>query len=119
MNSTLLGAWGEKLAAKYYRRKGYKCIAAGYCSRFGEIDIILENRDYVVFSEVKLRKNDSFALGREFVDCKKQDKIKKTAMIWLSENECEKQPRFDVVEIYAPEGIKTKKPEINLIENAF
>ena len=119
MDSSLLGAWGEKLAVKYYRKDGYKCTASGYRSRFGEIDIIAENRDDVVFSEAKLRKNSDVAAAREFVDFRKQEKIRKTAILWLTESGCEKQPRFDVVEIYAPEGIKTKRPEINLIENAF
>ena len=119
MDTGILGNWGEKLAVKRYRKMGYRCIAQGFRSRFGEIDIIAENREFVVFVEVKLRKSGDFAAGREYVDYRKQERIRKTAMVWLGENECEKQPRFDVVEIYAPQGTKTKKPEINTIENAF
>ena len=49
----------------------------------------------------------------------KQDRIRKTALLWLSQNPTEKQPRFDVIEIYAPEGEKSKQLRINHIENAF
>ncbi len=119
MNNKLLGAWGEELALKAYVKQRYKPVALGYRTRHGEIDIIAENKDYIVFAEVKLRKNDDFAAAREFVDSRKCQKIKTTAEIWLSENETDKQPRFDVVEIYAPFGTETKKPEINIIENAF
>lgn len=119
MNTKLIGRWGEELAADYLRKKKYKIIGTGYRIRGGEIDIIAENRSFVVFAEVKLRKNRSFAEAREFVDRGKQRRLTTTALSWLSENETEKQPRFDVIEIYAPEGEKTRKPEIKHYENAF
>lgn len=113
------GAWGEELAAKFLRRKGYKILEKNYRCRFGEIDVIAENREYLVFVEVKLRKNDSYGAGREFVTAQKQQRIKTTAMLYLSQNSCEKQPRFDVVEIFAPDGIETKRPVMNHLEDAF
>ena len=119
MNTRITGAWGEELAAKEYKRRKYKLLAMGYRSRFGEIDLIVQNKQYIVFSEVKLRKNDIFAAAREFVDAGKIERIRNTAEIWLSENETELQPRFDVVEIYAPDGVNTRNPLLNLIENAF
>ena len=119
MNSKLLGAWGEELALKRYKKLKYKPVALGYRTRHGEIDIIVENREYIVFSEVKLRKSSDFAAAREFVDSRKCAKIRTTAEIWLAENATEKQPRFDVVEIYAPEGTDTENPVITIIENAF
>lgn len=117
--NNLTGAWGEALAADYLRSKHYKIEAVGYFSRFGEIDIIARNRKYLVFAEVKLRKSASFALAREYVDRRKQDRIRMTASMYLSENPTALQPRFDVIEIYAPEGMKTVHPEIQHMEDAF
>jgi putative endonuclease len=119
MNTKLLGAWGESLALDEYRKRKYRPVAAGYRTRFGEIDIIVENRQYIVFAEVKLRKDSEFAAAREFVNSGKIRRIKTTAELWLADNETDKQPRFDVVEIYASDGLNTKKPKIYIIENAF
>lgn len=120
MATDLLGSWGESVAAEYLRRKRYTLIAANYRCRLGEIDLIAENRTYLVFVEVKLRKSARFAQAREFVDHKKQERLKQTALLYLAQHEENtKQPRFDVIEIYAPNGLQTKKPEIHHLEDAF
>jgi putative endonuclease len=115
----LLGRWGEDIAGEYLKKHGYQIIGRNYGCRFGEIDIIAEKRKFIVFVEVKLRKDDRFASAAEFVTAEKQRRIIAAAQMWLTQNENEKQPRFDVVEIYAPEGIQTKEPKINHIEDAF
>ena len=117
--SKLAGAWGEAIAAEYLRKKHYKIIANGLHSRFGEIDLVAQNRKYLVFVEVKLRKNAKFAQAREYVDTRKQDKLRITASVYLSQNPTGLQPRFDVIEIYAPEGTATVHPEIYHMEDAF
>ena len=117
--NNLSGAWGEALAAKYLQKKHYRIVATNYRCRFGEIDLIAEKQNDLVFVEVKLRKSDSFAQGREFVDRRKQERIRTTASIFLAEYPTELQPRFDVIEIYAPDGINTRRPEINHLEDAF
>lgn len=114
-----MGAWGESLAADYLRKKRYKLLAMGYHCRFGEIDIIAYNRKNIIFAEVKLRKTDAFAQAREFVDNRKQDRIKTTAALYLSQNPTNLQPRFDVIEIYAKDGTQTKMPQINHLEGVF
>lgn len=81
--------------------------------------MIVSNKQYLVFVEVKLRKTDKFALAREFVDFKKQNRLRTTASIYLDENPTQLQPRFDVIEIYAPDGANTLKPVINHLEDAF
>lgn len=117
--SKLIGAWGEAVAAEYLRKKHYKIIASGYHSRFGEIDLIARNRKYLIFVEVKLRKSSNFAQAREYVDSRKQDRLRLTASIYLSQNPTNLQPRFDIIEIYAPEGMATISPEIYHMEDAF
>lgn len=117
--ANLLGPWGEAQAADYLRRKGYSLVAANYRCRFGEIDLIVKNRRYLVFVEVKLRKNADFAQAREFVDYRKQQRIRATASMYLSRYPTSLQPRFDVIEVYAPQGMETKKLTINHLEDAF
>ena len=94
-------------------------MARNFSCRFGEIDLIVANRNYLAFVEVKLRKSDAVARAAEFVDFRKQNRLRVTAELWLSQHETELQPRFDVVEIYAPEGEQTKNPVINHLEDAF
>lgn len=117
--NNLVGAWGETCAAEYLRKKRYKLLAAGYRSRFGEIDLIVSNRKYLVFVEVKLRRSDKFASAFEFVDSRKQDRIRTTASVYLTENPTVLQPRFDVIEVYAPDGTATVNPKIIHMEDAF
>ena len=119
------GLWGEKLALLYLNDKGYSMVQRNFRSRFGEIDLIVKNKDFIVFVEVKVRKNSNFAFAREFVSYKKQKKIQATANLWLSSRPTQLQPRFDVIEIYTGNNTgnntdnSISKPEINHIENAF
>lgn len=117
--NNIVGAWGEALAAAYLQKKKYKILASGYRCRFGEIDLIVADRQNLVFVEVKLRKNNRFASAMEFVDRHKQERLRTTAELYLSQNPTELQPRFDVIEIYAPQGLQTEKPIINHLEDAF
>lgn len=114
MNSS--GKIWEIEAAKYLRKKKYKLIDFNFTSRFGEIDLIVKNKKYICFVEVKQRDESSIALPREFVDEIKQRKIMKTVEYYLAYHQTDLQPRFDVVEIY------TKNNKIKLIkhlENAY
>jgi len=114
----LKGAWGEDAACNYLEGRGYRIIARNFRTRFGEIDIIAEQGAYIVFAEVKTRKNSRFAEAREFVTKSKQRKILTSADLWLSGHSTELQPRFDVIEVYGEENSPVT-PCINLIENAF
>lgn len=119
MAGELIGHWGESLAAAYLQRKRYRIIGANYRCRMGEIDLIAEKGKYLVFVEVKLRRSSAFAEAREFVDRRKQERILTAASLYLSQHETEKQPRFDVIEIYAPDGTDTARPRITHWEDAF
>ena len=117
--NNLTGAWGEALAAQYLQKKRFKIIATNYRTRFGEIDLIAANRHFLIFVEVKLRKSDKFASAFEYVDLPKQERLRTTAGIYLSQHPTDLQPRFDVIEIYAPQGTETLKPQIHHMEDAF
>lgn len=113
---------GEDAAAKYLRRKRFKILERNYVSENGEIDIIAENRDYVVFAEVKTR---TYAPGgtswesrpAASVTPQKQAVIIKVAKRYLAYNKKDKRVRFDILEVYAN---KTGVIEsITHIENAF
>ena len=117
--SRLLGRWGEALAADWLRRQGCTLVAANWHCRFGEIDLIAEDGPYLCFVEVKLRKSSSFASAGAFVDRRKQEKLRTTAELYLSQHPTALQPRFDVIEIYAPQGRDTAVPVVRRLENAF
>ena len=117
--SRLLGRWGEELAARELRARGCEILASGWRCRFGEIDLIARNGDYLCFVEVKLRKTDAFGSAGAFVDRRKQEKLRTAAQLYLAEHPTRLQPRFDVVEVYAPQGLQTASPRLHHLENAF
>ena len=57
MNNKILGAQGEKQAVNYIKRMGYKILATNFTTKIGEIDIIAQDNNYIVFVEEYLRKN--------------------------------------------------------------
>ena len=118
-DTKLLGRFGEDTAAEYLRKNGYRILGRNFRTRLGEIDVIASKGKYVVFAEVKLRKDARFAEAREFVTRTKQQRIIATAQLWLQWHPNGRQPRFDVIEVYAPQGADTPKPEIRHWENAF
>ena len=118
-DSRLKGRWGEELAASYLRGKGFTIIAANWRSRFGEIDLIAEDGTCLCFVEVKLRKSAAYGTAGAFVDRRKQNRLRAAAELYLAGHPTVLQPRFDVIEIYAPRGTDTASPEISHLENAF
>lgn len=111
------GQKAEDIAAKALQKKGYKILERNFSSRFGEIDIIAQKEEYLVFVEVKFRKNDAFGGGTAAVDSHKQARIRKTAAIYL-QNLTEQPCRFDVVTLTGSLKLG-QKLEIDIIENAF
>lgn len=117
--SRLLGRWGEDLAAAYLRDKGYSLTAANWRCRFGELDLVAEDGTCLCFVEVKLRRSDAYGTAAAFVDRRKQDRLRAAAELYLAGHPTDLQPRFDVVEVYAPQGMDTANPKIFHLENAF
>ena len=118
MDKQSLGQFGEEQAARYLRRRFYTILERNYRCRFGEIDLIARRGGFLVFVEVKLRRDDSHGEAREFVTARKQQRVLAAAELWLSTHETGLQPRFDVIEVYAPRG-EDGPVRINHIENAF
>ena len=117
--SRLRGRWGEDQAAEYLRRKGFRVTDFNWKCRFGEIDLIVEDGVYLCFVEVKLRKTAAYGSAAAFVDWRKQQRLRTAAELYLAGRPTGLQPRFDVIEIYAPQGTDTENPGIFHLENAF
>lgn len=111
-----LGKMAEIKAADYLRKKKYTLVDANYTCRFGEIDLVVTNKKYIVFVEVKMRNENSIAQPREFVDEYKQRKMISTASLYLLQNKTQLQPRFDIVEVICKDN---KIKSLKHLENAF
>lgn len=108
----------ERLAAKYLEKAGLKLIATNFHSRFGEIDIIMTDCDTLVFVEVKYRKSAQFGSPFAVVSASKQQKIIKTAKIYMQKSgmsEYNTPCRFDVISLLG----SPQNPEITWLKNAF
>lgn len=116
MDTKEIGSLGEEFTARYFAKRGYAIRKMNYHSRYGEVDVIAENSEYIVFIEVKTRKADAMVSPSQSVSKSKQKKLILTAMQYLSENDSFKQSRFDVFELWQNEGRIFK---YNHIENAF
>jgi putative endonuclease len=115
-NRQSLGKSGEDIACQELERRGYAILARGYRSRFGEIDIIANHEQTIVFVEVKARAGDEFGGGAAAVTPWKQRRITQMAIDYLSRNKLHDKPcRFDVVTV----DVKDDGPEIVVYANAF
>ena len=112
------GDFGEEVAASLMRKKGFSIVERNYRSRYGEIDIIASDEQYIIFVEVKTRSTSAFGTPSLWVDKSKQKKITKTAFIYLESNQSDLQPRFDVVEVIC-DNITGAVVHTEHIENAF
>lgn len=113
------GAMGEILAARFLRQKGYAIQSSNFRCRFGEIDIIATDKRYIVFAEVKTRKENSRYLPREAVTVGKQRKLLQTTAMYMSRFPTSLQPRFDVIEVVTANDDPMKIIEINHIMGAY
>jgi len=115
----ITGARGEKTAAKYLRRRGYKILLKNFRSGKAEVDIVARHKDWLVFVEVKTRKTEQFGAPSEAVDREKHRNLSKAALDYL--RLLDNPPihfRFDVVEVVQRDGVRTPDA-IRLIQNAF
>ncbi len=113
-----IGDIGEEYAVKYLKKCRYKILSLNYRKKYGEIDIVAENKEYIIFVEVKTRHENPMTLPVDAVDKRKQQRLIKTASAFLSENNIDKFCRFDVCEVFV-NSETLKLVNINYIENAF
>ena len=105
---------GESIACRFLKRGGYEIVEKNFRSRYGEIDIIARESGVLCFIEVKSRKNTDFGLPEEYVDKRKQARLLKTSMIYLSSREdSDTDKRFDVI------SVDLKTNTCRNIKNAF
>lgn len=112
----IIGNSGESFVAEFLKKKGYIISAKNYRTKFGEIDVIAENNDEILFVEVKTRKETSLVRPYEYVNKHKQRKIFVTANIYLQHNGFGLNPRFDVAEVFVSDNGSMR---LNYFENAF
>ncbi|MDE6757917.1 MAG: YraN family protein [Clostridia bacterium] len=112
MNNRYSGIEGEHLAVEYLKKSGYKILERNFTTKIGEIDIIAQDKNYLVFVEVKSRNNTQFGLPVESVTAQKARKIIRVAewyILYKKKQNC--LCRFDVIEVL--------RGEINHIKNAY
>jgi len=117
-----VGRLGEKHAARYLKRKGYRIKARNIHLSHNEIDLIASNKAYIVFVEVKTRTIKSpdapFVRPSLAVDYGKRKRTLEAAYSYIRQNPTDKQPRIDVIEVLLFED-PLRLFSINHIENAF
>lgn len=110
------GRTGEQYIAEQMTQKGYRIVTMNYHSRYGEIDIVMENDEIIAFVEVKTRSQKGMTAPFEAVTKSKQRRIIRTAEVYLQRNGSQLQPRFDVAAVF------TQNEAIigyDYLENAF
>lgn len=116
MNKRSIGDWGEKIAADFLESQGLWIREKNFRCKIGEIDLIAEEKEYLVFVEVKYRKDLSHGYPREAVNYHKQRTISKVASWYLQRYHLwNRSCRFDVLEILGT----YPNLKITLIKNAF
>ncbi len=115
MDSQTFGRWAESRAKAFLQSKGLQCIQENYRSRFGEIDLIMQQAGMLIFVEVRARKNTRFGYGMDTVTWHKQQKIIKTAALYIQSIRMHNKAkmRFDVV------SVDGENHELTWVQNAF
>ncbi len=100
-----IGKTGEEIATQYFIKKGYKLLDKNFRTKNGEIDLIFEKDNTVIFVEVKFRTQDKFGDPIESITSKKISKIIETAKFYVNQYELwDKDIRFDVITIKEKNG---------------
>jgi len=112
LNKRIIGKYAEEKAIDFLIQNKYKILAKNYSNKLGEIDVIAQDKNDLVFIEVKYRTNFLYSKPEFSVNYKKQQKLIKLALTYIKEKNIKnKNVRFDVISI-TPQGL-------NLIKNAF
>ena len=114
----ILGSRGELAAVQLLRQHGYRILATRFRNHFGEIDIIAQDGQTTVFTEVKTRTSTADGQPFEAVDHRRQKRMVRAALAWLKHHNKLNQPaRFDIISIVWPPD--SSEPRITHYANAF
>ena len=116
------GAHWEKTAESWLTEQGLSLLQRNFSSRLGEIDLIMEDGETIVFIEVRYRKSGRYGDGAESITIHKQNRISRTAAWYLvkNPNRAEQFCRFDIISIGPRSNeLKKKDQSIDWIQNAF
>ena len=127
ITTTDIGRFGEDAASKYIQKHGFRILERNFRSGHNEIDIIAENKNFVVFFEVKTRtanplSNGYYGVPSTAVTYSKQRRTIEAARAYLYMKDVKKQPRFDVIEVYlskTPLSANHVVEKIEHMESAF
>jgi putative endonuclease len=112
-----LGQRGEQLALAHLRQRGYVILSTNWRCTHGELDIVAQQNDTIVFVEVRTRYTDSTDAAFESINPRKQEKLAALAHLYLEEHDLETAEwRIDVIAIAIP---RSGKPHIEQVENAL
>lgn len=114
-----IGKKGENLVAEYLKSKGFTVIKKNYKDRYGEVDIIAEDGDNLVFVEVKTRSENAIVSGLDAIDEKKKRLVKNEAVMFTKRLKTDLEPRVDVAEVTLSvvDGKEVRK--LKYIKNAY
>lgn len=114
-----IGKKGENLVAEYLKSKGFTVIKRNYKDRYGEVDIIAEDGDNLVFVEVKTRSENAIVSGLDAIDEKKKRLVKNEAVMFTKRLKTDLEPRVDVAEVTLSvvDGKEVRK--LKYIKNAY
>jgi putative endonuclease len=119
MNRKETGDLGEKLAGKFLRKNGYKIRSTNYRCKHGEIDIIAEKKDFLVFIEVRTKRNAQYGSPEESITYAKRERLIASAFSYMESSPL-KQGQFWRIDFVAVELDRDDNAtRIELIENAF
>lgn len=107
------GKFGEALAERFLRDKGYQIISVNWRYRYWEVDILAKDKDILVFVEVKSRKRSDFGYPADFVDEKKQRNLIQAAEAYIELVNYDGEIRFDIISVFLDTG------KVEIIKDAF
>lgn len=119
--TTDVGRYGEAVAAKYLKKKGYRILAQNLHEGRNELDLVAEDGEWIVFIEVKTRSVrpyvTDYGTPADAVTSAKRRRTIAAAGAYLCKCKRNKTPRFDVIEVYLGEASHTQAPEVLHIEH--
>ena len=115
-----IGRAGEAMVASFLKQRGYIILKRNWRDRYGEVDLIAENKENIVFVEVKTRTEGALVSGLEAVDAGKVARIRNAAVMFTKRLNTKLPPRIDVAEVtVCQKQDGSKEWKLHYMKNAF